>query len=137
MSKQQVLDLTASSVELAARLVGEVEFSAEDALRTEPEYLAQVLELALASGSRILNVPDTVGYTTPSEIRALFEYLRRTIANAEQAILSAHCHTDLGMAVANTLAALEGGSMQWECTVNSIVVRPAHCAFVDMVMAFQ
>src|SRR3546814_18607745 len=65
MSKQQVLDLTASSVELAARLVGEVEFSAEDALRTEPEYLAPVLELALASGSRILNVPDTVGYTTP------------------------------------------------------------------------
>ncbi|PKM14935.1 MAG: 2-isopropylmalate synthase [Gammaproteobacteria bacterium HGW-Gammaproteobacteria-2] len=117
MSKQQVLDLTASSVELAARLVGEVEFSAEDALRTEPEYLAQVLQLALASGSRILNVPDTVGYTTPGEIRALFEYLRRTIANADQAILSAHCHNDLGMAVANTLAAIEGGAMQVECTV--------------------
>ena len=137
MSQQQVLDLTASSVEQAARLVGEVEFSAEDALRTEPAYLAQVLQRALAAGARILNVPDTVGYTTPGEIRALFEYLRRTISNAEQATLSAHCHNDLGMAVANTLAAIEGGATQVECTVNGIGERAGNCALEELVMAVK
>src|SRR3546814_21186924 len=89
--------------------------------------------MALASGSRILNVPDTVGYTTPSEIRALFEYLRRTIANAEQAILSAHCHNDLGMAVANTLDAIEGGAMQVERTVNGIGERAGNCALEEQI----
>ncbi|MDX2282507.1 MAG: 2-isopropylmalate synthase [Bacteroidia bacterium] len=137
MSKEQLLETTARSVEHAARVCAEVEFSAEDALRTEPEFLAQVLELALASGARVLNVPDTVGYTSPAEIRALFEYLRRTIRNADQALFSAHCHDDLGMAVANTLAAIEGGAGQVECTINGIGERAGNCALEELVMALK
>src|SRR5699024_12105452 len=88
-------------------LCDDVDFSAEDGLRTEPEFLVEVFDAAVAAGAATLNVPDTVGYTTPAEITALFRYLRDHVAHAGQVVFSAHCHDDLGMAVANSLAAVE------------------------------
>jgi 2-isopropylmalate synthase len=137
LSRQQVLERAVMGVELARRHVDDVEFSAEDALRTEPEFLAEVFSAAIAAGARTINVPDTVGVTTPSEIRALFEYLRMTVRDAERAVFSAHCHNDLGLAVANSLAAIEGGARQVECTINGIGERAGNCALEELVMALR
>jgi 2-isopropylmalate synthase len=137
LDKQQVLARAVMAVELARRYVDDVEFSAEDALRTEPEFLAEVFSATIAAGAGTINVPDTVGVTTPSEIRALFEYLRATVANADQAVFSAHCHNDLGLAVANSLAAIEGGARQVECTINGIGERAGNCALEELVMALR
>lgn len=137
LSREQVLERAVMAVELARRHVDDVEFSAEDALRTEHDYLAQVCSAAVKAGARTLNIPDTVGYTTPSEIRALFEYLRANVADAHQAVFSAHCHNDLGLAVANSLAAIEGGARQVECTINGIGERAGNCALEELVMALR
>lgn len=142
LDRGQVLERAVMGVELARRHADDVEFSAEDALRTEPDFLAQVCIAAVAAGARTLNIPDTVGYTTPSEIRTLFEYLRASlresgVAGAEQAVFSAHCHNDLGLAVANSLAAIEGGARQVECTVNGIGERAGNCALEELVMALR
>jgi len=137
LSKADVLERAAAGVALAKRYVDDVEFSAEDALRTEPEFLAEICTAALAAGARTLNIPDTVGYTTPSEIRALFEYLRRHVAGAGRAVFSAHCHDDLGLALANSLAAVEGGARQVECTINGIGERAGNCALEELVMALK
>ncbi len=137
LSKAEVLERAVMGVTLARRHVDDVEFSAEDALRTEPEFLAEICSAALAAGARTLNIPDTVGYTTPGEIRALFEYLRAHVKHADQAIFSAHCHDDLGLAVANSLAAIEGGARQVECTINGIGERAGNCAMEELVMALE
>ena len=137
LSREQVLERAVMAVDLARRHVDDVEFSAEDALRTEHDYLAQVCSAAVKAGARTLNIPDTVGYTTPSEIRALFEYLRANVADADQAVFSAHCHNDLGLAVANSLAAIEGGARQVECTINGIGERAGNCAMEELVMALR
>jgi 2-isopropylmalate synthase len=137
MSRDEVLARAVAGVEQARRYVDDVEFSAEDALRTEPDFLAEICSAALAAGARTLNIPDTVGYTTPAEIRALFEYLRTHVKDAHQAIFSAHCHDDLGLAVANSLAAIEGGARQVECTVNGIGERAGNCAMEELVMALE
>lgn len=137
LSKAEVLERAVMGVTLARRHVDDVEFSAEDALRTEPEFLAEICSAALAAGARTLNIPDTVGYTTPGEIRALFEYLRANVKNADQAVFSAHCHDDLGLAVANSLAAIEGGARQVECTINGIGERAGNCAMEELVMALE
>ncbi len=137
LSKAEVLERAVMGVTLARRHVDDVEFSAEDALRTEPEFLAEICSAALAAGARTLNIPDTVGYTTPGEIRALFEYLRTHVRNADKAIFSAHCHDDLGLAVANSLAAIEGGARQVECTINGIGERAGNCALEELVMALD
>lgn len=137
MSRDDVLARAVAGVEQARRYVDDVEFSAEDALRTEPEFLAEICGAALAAGARTLNIPDTVGYTTPAEIRALFEYLRAHVKDAHKAIFSAHCHDDLGLAVANSLAAIEGGARQVECTVNGIGERAGNCAMEELVMALE
>ncbi len=137
MSKTQVLDTTVAAVERARGLCHEVEFSAEDALRTEPEFLVEVFSAALEAGATTLNAPDTVGYTTPAEIVALFEYLRRHVRGAEQAIFSSHCHDDLGMAVANSLAAVSAGARQVECTINGIGERAGNAALEEVVMALK
>lgn len=137
LSREQVLERAIMGVELARRHADDVEFSAEDALRTEPEFLAQICSAAVAAGARTLNIPDTVGYTTPSEIRALFEYLRANVAGADKAVFSAHCHNDLGLAVANSLAAIEGGARQVECTINGIGERAGNCALEELVMALR
>jgi 2-isopropylmalate synthase len=137
LSRAQVLERAVMGVELALQYADDVEFSAEDALRTEPDFLAQVCGAAVAAGARTLNIPDTVGYTTPSEIRALFEYLRSNVIGADKAIFSAHCHNDLGLAVANSLAAIEGGARQVECTINGIGERAGNCALEELVMALR
>ncbi|HEY9131380.1 MAG TPA: 2-isopropylmalate synthase [Dyella sp.] len=137
MSKQQVLDTAVKSIELARGLCHEVEFSAEDALRTEPEFLAQVFSAAVAAGATTLNAPDTVGYTTPGEMHELFSYLRRHVAGADKVIFSSHCHNDLGMAVANSLAAVSAGARQVECTINGIGERAGNAAMEEIVMALK
>ncbi|MCS7008289.1 MAG: 2-isopropylmalate synthase, partial [Gaiellaceae bacterium] len=120
MSEAQALEAIAEHVALARRLVEEVEFSAEDASRSEPEFLAQALGAALAAGATILNVPDTVGYATPEEYGALFRFLRARLPGGDRVVLSCHCHDDLGLAVANSLAAVANGARQVECTLNGI-----------------
>ncbi|WP_242166161.1 2-isopropylmalate synthase [Lysobacter sp. M15] len=137
MSKAQVIEHTIMGVSLARQHVDDVEFSAEDALRTEREFLVEVLNAAVEAGARTLNVPDTVGYTTPAEIRALFEYLRANVSGGEGVVFSAHCHNDLGLAVANSLAAIEGGARQVECTINGIGERAGNAALEELVMALK
>jgi len=137
LSRDEVLERALMGVRLARRHADDVEFSAEDALRTEPEFLVEVCETALAAGARTLNIPDTVGYTTPGEIRALFEYLRANVRDAGHAVFSAHCHDDLGLAVANSLAAIEGGARQVECTVNGIGERAGNAALEELAMALN
>ena len=137
MSPEQVIEHAVMGVTRARTHVDDVEFSAEDALRTEPEFLVRVFEAAIEAGARTLNVPDTVGYTTPGEIRALFEYLRANVRGADGVVFSAHCHNDLGLAVANSLAAIEGGARQVECTINGIGERAGNCAMEELVMALE
>ena len=137
MSKAQVVDATASAVERACGLCHEVEFSAEDALRTEPEFLIEVFNAAVAAGATTLNAPDTVGYTTPAEMLGLFTYLRQHVRETDQVIFSTHCHDDLGMAVANSLAAVSAGARQVECTINGIGERAGNAALEEIVMALK
>jgi 2-isopropylmalate synthase len=137
LSEQQVLDAIATHVALARRLVDEVEFSAEDASRSDREFLARALTVALEAGARILNVPDTVGYATPGEYGGLFRFLRERVPGIDRAILSCHCHDDLGLAVANSLAALENGARQVECTLNGIGERAGNAALEEIAMALK
>ncbi len=137
MSKQQVIERAVMGVELARRHVDDVEFSAEDAFRTERDFLVEVFEAAIAAGARTVNVPDTVGYATPEEIRELFRFLRTNVKGADGVVFSAHCHNDLGLAVANSLAAIEGGARQVECTINGIGERAGNAALEELVMAMK
>jgi 2-isopropylmalate synthase len=137
MSKAQVVDAAVAAVERARALCHEVEFSAEDALRSEPEFLVEVFSAVVAAGATTLNAPDTVGYTTPAEMAELFGYLRQHVRGAERVIFSAHCHDDLGMAVANSLAAVSAGARQVECTINGIGERAGNAALEEIVMALR
>ena len=137
MSKADVIERTTMGVSLARKYVEDVEFSAEDALRSEREFLVEVFNAAVAAGARTLNVPDTVGYAIPDEIRELFRYLRANVQGADDVIFSAHCHNDLGLAVANSLAAIEGGARQVECTINGIGERAGNAAMEELVMALK
>ncbi|ANP46354.1 2-isopropylmalate synthase [Candidatus Viadribacter manganicus] len=138
MSADEVLAQAVASVQFARTLFEDVEFSAEDAIRTEPEYLGDVLEAVAEAGAQTLNVPDTVGYSTPEEIGGLFQYLnRRVIQRYPHTILSTHCHDDLGMAVANTLSAVKAGARQVEVAINGIGERAGNCALEEVVMALR
>jgi 2-isopropylmalate synthase len=137
LSREQVLERAVEGVRLARTFVDDVEFSAEDALRTEEDFLVEVFGAAIAAGARTINVPDTVGYTTPEEIRGLFQRLIAGTPGADKAIFSAHCHDDLGLAVANSLAAIEGGARQVECTINGIGERAGNAALEEIVMALR
>ncbi|TWI06127.1 2-isopropylmalate synthase [Luteimonas cucumeris] len=137
MSREQVLEATARNVAHARSLVDDVEFSTEDGTRTEKDFLAEVISAAIAHGATTINVPDTLGYTTPSEMRALFQRLIAEVPGAKDVVFSAHCHNDLGMAVANSLAAIEGGARQVECTINGIGERAGNCAMEELVMALK
>lgn len=136
LSEQQVIERAESAVTFARRYFDDVEFSAEDAIRTEFEVLVKAFSAAARAGATTLNVPDTVGYTTPEEIRSLFERLRAAVPG-DHLVWSAHCHNDLGLAVANSLAAIEGGARQVECTVNGIGERAGNCAVEELVMALR
>ena len=137
MSREKVLQTISDMVAYAREFAEDVEFSAEDAIRTERDYLIECLSAAAAAGATTLNVPDTVGYTTPEEIYDLFRHLSQHVDRREDVIFSAHCHDDLGMAVANSLAAVRGGARQVECAVNGIGERAGNCALEDVVMALR
>jgi 2-isopropylmalate synthase len=137
ISREECLERAVAGVELARRYVDDVEFSAEDATRTDLPYLCRVMEAAIAAGATTINIPDTVGYTHPSEYRRIMETLRATVAGIEGVVLSAHCHDDLGLAVANSLAAIEAGARQVECTVNGIGERAGNAALEEIVMALR
>ena len=137
LSREQVLERAVEGVRLAKRYVDDVEFSAEDALRTEEDFLMDIFGAAIEAGARTINVPDTVGYTTPEEIRGLFQRLIAHTPGAEKAIFSAHCHDDLGLAVANSLAAIEGGARQVECSINGIGERAGNAALEEVVMGLK
>jgi 2-isopropylmalate synthase len=137
MSCAQVLEAIDRSVRFARTFCDDVEFSAEDAIRTEPEFLVEALQVAADAGAMTLNVPDTVGYSTPDEIAALFRMLGAKVRRAPGVRFSGHCHDDLGMAVANSLAAIRGGARQVECTINGIGERAGNCALEEFVMALR
>src|SRR6202012_6135650 len=137
MSKQQVIDTACAAIERAKKLCHEVEFSAEDAMRTEPEYLVEVFSAAIAAGATTVNVPDTVGYTTPIEMAEPITYLRQHVRGADQVVFSTHCHDDLGMAVANSLAGVSAGARQVECTINGIGERAGNASMEEVVMALR
>jgi len=137
LSREQVLEAIRSSIAFGREHFEDIEFSAEDAIRTERDFLAEALSIAAAEGATTLNVPDTVGYTTPEEIYDLFRFLDGAVDRAEDVIFSAHCHDDLGMAVANSLAAVRAGARQVECAVNGIGERAGNCALEDVVMALR
>ncbi len=134
-SQQQVLDAAVAAVELARRYVDDVEFSAEDATRTDPDYLEQVCRAVVAAGARTVNLPDTVGFSVPQEYGELIG--RMVKALGDTAILSVHCHDDLGLAVANSIAAVQAGARQIECTVNGIGERAGNCSLEEVVMAMR
>jgi 2-isopropylmalate synthase len=137
MSEEQVLEAIAESVSFARRFTDQVEWSAEDATRTEREYLARAVEQAITSGARTINIPDTVGYTTPEEFFSLIKWLRETVPNSDLAVFSVHCHNDLGLAVANSLAAVRAGARQIECTINGLGERAGNAALEEVVMAMR
>ena len=137
MSRDQVIQHAVNAVKLATASYKDVEFSAEDGIRTEREYLAEVLQAVIEAGATTVNIPDTVGYSTPTEMFDLFSWLGRTVPGIENVHMSTHCHNDLGMAVANSLAAVEGGASQIECALNGIGERAGNCALEEVVMALR
>jgi 2-isopropylmalate synthase len=126
-----------ASVRRARQYTDDVEFSAEDASRTDPEFLCRTVETAIHEGATTINLPDTVGYALPTEYAAMFHMVRERVPGADRVILSAHCHDDLGLAVANSLAAIGAGASQVECTVNGIGERAGNAALEEIVMASQ
>ncbi len=134
-SRQQVFEEAVAAVELAREYVDDVEFSAEDGARTDPDYLEAICRAVVAAGARTVNIPDTVGYSVPFEYAALISRIVRALGDC--AIVSVHCHDDLGLATANSIAAVEAGARQIECTINGIGERAGNCALEEVVMLFK
>ena len=137
MAKDEIIKRAADAVRMAREVCDDVEFSPEDASRTEPGYLAEVVAAVIEAGARTVNIPDTVGYTVPGEFADLFSYLKAHVAGVDKVVLSVHCHDDLGMAVANSLAAVSAGARQIECTINGIGERAGNCSLEEIVMALK
>src|SRR5919198_2393444 len=135
IDRMTCLERIRNAVRRARAHTSEVEFSAEDATRTDFDFLCSVVAVAIAEGASTINLPDTVGYTTPAEYAALFHAVRERVPETEQIVLSAHCHDDLGLAVANSLAAIDAGARQVECTINGIGERAGNAALEEIVMA--
>ena len=134
-SRQQVVDDACAAVELARKHVDDVEFSAEDGARTDLDYLEEVSKAVVAAGARTVNIPDTVGYSTPEEYGAKIGHIVKALGDT--AIVSVHCHDDLGLAVANSLAAVQAGARQVECTINGIGERAGNCSLEEIVMVLR
>ena len=134
-SRQQVLEEAAAAVTLARSYVDDVEFSAEDATRTDWDYLEEVCKAVVAAGARTVNLPDTVGFSVPDEYGALIGRMSKALGNT--AVVSVHCHDDLGLAVANSIAAVQNGARQIKCTINGIGERAGNAALEEIVMAFK
>lgn len=136
-TRSEVLAMTRAAVEQARCYAEEVEFSAEDATRSDPEYLFEVLDTAVDAGASVLNVPDTVGYTTPGEFGNLIQQVHKRVVRDRDVTISVHCHNDLGLAVANSLVAIEAGARQVECTINGIGERAGNASLEEIVMALR
>jgi 2-isopropylmalate synthase len=137
MAKDEIIRSAVTAVKMAREICADVEFSPEDASRTEPNYLAEVVAAVLEAGASTINIPDTVGYTVPGEFAELFRFLKKQVPGIDKAVLSVHCHDDLGMAVANSLAAVTAGARQIECTINGIGERAGNCSLEEIVMALH
>ncbi len=137
MTREQALEAATTAVERARRFADDIEFSAEDATRSDPAFLAALVAAVVEAGATTVNLPDTVGYSVPEEIRAMFRSVRERLPAGRPVVLSAHCHNDLGLAVANSLAAIEGGARQIECTVNGIGERAGNASLEELVMALR
>src|SRR6204780_1668161 len=137
ITRDQCLAQARDAVSFAKSLCDDVEFSPEDATRTDPDFLCKVLDAVVEAGATTLNIPDTVGYTVPAEFGELISTIRRRVKRIENVTISAHCHNDLGMAVANTMAAIAAGARQVECTINGIGERAGNAALEEIVMAMR
>ncbi|HEY2962751.1 MAG TPA: 2-isopropylmalate synthase [Pyrinomonadaceae bacterium] len=136
-TRTEVIEMTRAAVTQARSYAEDVEFSAEDATRSDIDYLCEVLDTAVDAGASVLNVPDTVGYTTPTEMARLVQEVRVRVVRGRDVTISVHCHNDLGLAVANSLAALEAGARQVECTINGIGERAGNASLEEIVMALH
>jgi 2-isopropylmalate synthase len=136
-TRAEVIEMTRAAVSQARSYAEDVEFSAEDATRSDIDYLCEVLDAAVNAGASVLNVPDTVGYTTPMEYTHLVQQVRERVVKDRDVIISVHCHNDLGLAVANSLAAIEAGARQVECTINGIGERAGNASLEEIVMALR
>jgi len=137
MNEQEVLETISGMVAYARNLCPQVEFSAEDAMRSDPAFLAKAVDAAICAGAMVINIPDTVGYATPAEMAAMIGYLKKNVENIDTITLSVHCHNDLGLAVANSLAAVMAGAGQAEGTINGIGERAGNAALEELVMAMH
>jgi 2-isopropylmalate synthase len=137
ITREACLDAAVSAVRLARQYTDDVEFSAEDATRSDPDFLCRVIEAVVREGCTTVNLPDTVGYGTPDETRSFFENVRARVPQSDRIVFSAHCHDDLGLAVANSLAAIQGGVRQVECTINGIGERAGNASVEEIVMALR
>jgi 2-isopropylmalate synthase len=137
MSREQLIDRAVESVKLARKHADSVEFSAEDSTRSDVKFLAQVVEAVIAAGATTVNLPDTVGFTIPSEYGGMYEKIRRMVPSSSKVIMSTHCQDDLGMSVANSLAAVKAGARQIECTINGIGERAGNTSLEEVVMALK
>lgn len=137
ISRAEALQQARAAVELAKSYCDDVEFSPEDATRSELDFLCEVVEATIEAGATTINIPDTVGYTYPGEYGGLIRDLRNKVSNSDKAVFSVHCHDDLGLALANTLAGIESGARQVECTINGIGERAGNAALEEVVMAMR
>jgi len=137
MTPEQVLNASVESVRYAAGFFSNIEWSAEDATRSDWDFLVEILTAVIDAGAKVVNIPDTVGYTTPQEYGALIRHLRDNVPNIHRAKISTHCHDDLGLAVANTLAGIENGAEQVECTINGIGERAGNAALEEIAVALE
>ena len=137
MSREQCLEAAVEAVRFSRHHTFDVQFSAEDATRSDLDFLCRVVEAVVKAGASTINLPDTVGYATPDETRDFFTTIRSRVPNSDKVIFSTHCHDDLGLAVANSIAAVQGGAQQVECTVNGIGERAGNASLEEIVMAFK
>jgi 2-isopropylmalate synthase len=136
-TRAEVIEMTRAAIRQARNYAEDIEFSAEDATRSDVDYLCEVLEVAADAGASVLNVPDTVGYTTPGEFAYLVQQVRKRVVRDRDVTISVHCHNDLGLAVANSLAAITAGARQVECTINGIGERAGNASLEEIVMAMH
>src|SRR5437868_7030955 len=137
MAKEEIVRRAVESVQRAKSYCDDIEFSPEDAARTELDFLTEVVEKAIEAGATTVNIPDTVGYAVPSQYAGAIRHLKQTVRGIDKAVISVHCHNDLGLAVANSLAALKEGARQVECTINGLGERAGNCALEEIVMAVK
>ena len=137
MTREEVIQQIKDSVSYARNFTDDVEWSAEDGSRSDFDFLCKCIDIAIKSGAKTINIPDTVGYCMPLEYQDIFKKIRNNVDNIEDIILSVHCHNDLGLAVANSIAGIEGGARQVECTINGIGERAGNASMEEIVMAIK